>query len=153
MSIIDAVLIQAELFNDISAKIIPGKARRVEKQSYPGSSLREAVLNAFCHADFSRPSNIILKFSAKEVAITSPGSLYKITLEEMLQGAQTYRNPNLIKVLNRLGYIENFGRGIERIIDAYENETRRQSFLACENFFKVILPNLNYNVTKGVVTE
>lgn len=118
LSIIDAVLTQAELFNNVSAKIIPGKAQREEIVSYPGSSLREAVLNAFCHADYSLPSNITLKFSDKNVVITSPGSLYKITLEEVLSGGQTYRNPNLIKVLDKLGYIENFGRGIERILSA-----------------------------------
>ena len=51
-----------ELFNDTSAKIIPGQISKVETKSYPGASLREGIINAICHADYSLPSNIKVEF-------------------------------------------------------------------------------------------
>ena len=44
-----------------------------------------------------------------------------------------------------MGYIENFGTGIPRTIEAYSGTGKEPSFYDSENFFIVYLPNLNYN--------
>lgn len=105
--------------------------------------MREAILNAFAHADFFIRSNIKVEFFDDKVKITNPGGIYKATLDEILDGVQTYRNPGLVNILNKLHYIENFGTGIPRILKAYEKEKCRPIFEPTENFFKLTLYNLN----------
>lgn len=136
---------QAERLNDVSA-IIDGKSwKRIETRSYPEKSLREIILNAFCHTDFFIRSNIKVEFYKDKAKITSPGGLYKTTLEDILKGVQTYRNERLVHLLDKLGYIENFGTGIPRTIEAYYGTGKEPSFYDSENFFMVYLPNLNYS--------
>ena len=63
-----------------------------------------------------------------------------------MDGIQTYRNPGLVRILNKLNYVENFGTGIPRILNAYEKEEKHPVFDPTENFFKLTLPNLVFNV-------
>lgn len=119
ISIADEILNYSELFNDTSAKIIPGQISRVETKSYPGASLREGIINAICHADYSLPSNIKVEFFRDKVRIIKPGNVYNSTLEAVLGGVQTFRNPALVNVLYKLGFIENYGTSLQRIREAY----------------------------------
>ena len=61
------VLNEAEMFNITSAVIPEVGGIRQETKSYPGKSLREAILNALCHADYSMPSNIKIEFYVDRV--------------------------------------------------------------------------------------
>lgn len=62
----------------------------------------------------------------------------------MLRGVQTYRNERLVHLLDKLGFIENFGTGIPRTLDAYSKSKKKPESYDSENFFVVYLPNLNY---------
>ena len=143
ISIADEILNYSELFNDTSAKIIPGQISRVETKSYPGASLREGIINAICHADYSLPSNIKVEFFRDKVRIINPGNVYNSTLEAVLGGVQTFRNPALVNVLYKLGFIENYGTGLQRIREAYENEELKPEFKVIDRYFFLTLPNLN----------
>ena len=55
-----------------------------------------------------------------------------------------HRRDTKDNTLNKLHYIENFGTGIPRILDAYKNSERKLAFEPSENFFVLKLPNLNY---------
>ena len=136
---------QAERMNDVSAVIDRKTWKRIETSSYPGNSLREIVLNAFCHTNYFIRSNIKIEFYKDKAKITSPGGLYKTTLEDMLKGVQTYRNERLVHLLDKLGLIENYGTGIPRTLNAYKGTGKEPEFYDSENFFIVYLPNLNYN--------
>lgn len=103
-------------------------------ESYSGASLREGILNAFCHADYFIRSNIKLEFFPNELKITNPGGIYKATLEDIMNGIQTYRNPGLVYILNKLGYIENFGSGIPRIVNAFLQSALKPEFRPTEIF-------------------
>ena len=61
-----------------------------------------------------------------------------------MSGVQTYRNPGLVNILSKLHYIENFGTGIPRILQAYEGADRQPVFNPSGNFFMLTLPNQNY---------
>ena len=61
-----------------------------------------------------------------------------------MNGVQTYRNPGLVHVFDKLGMIENYGTGIPRTIESYKNYDVKPEFKATENFFFVTLPNINY---------
>lgn len=113
--------------------------------SYPEKALREIILNAFCHSNYFIRSNIKIEFYEDKVKITSPGGLYKSNIEDMLKGVQTYRNQRLVHLLDKMNYIENFGTGIPRTLEAYESSLKKPEFYNSENFFIVYLPNLNYN--------
>ena len=80
--------------------------------------------------------------------ITSPGGLPKgITKEEYLNGyISSLRNPVIGNVFFRLHYIEMFGTGIRRIMDAYADEAVKPEFEITDNTVKVILPCKNRNV-------
>lgn len=104
-----------------------------------------AFLNAFCHCNYFIRSNIKIEFYKDKVKITSPGGLYKTCLDDMLKGVQTYRNTRLVHLLDKLGFIENFGTGIPKTLDAYSKFTKKPEFFDNENFFMVYLPNLNYS--------
>lgn len=141
---LECTLDNAANFNDISAVISPGSWQRKETVSYPGSSLREAILNAFCHSNYFIRSNIKIEFFDDKVKITNPGGIYQATLEQIMSGVQTYRNPGLVNILSKLHYIENFGTGIPRILQAYKGADRQPVFNPSGNFFMLTLPNQNY---------
>ncbi|MCR5348987.1 MAG: hypothetical protein K6E59_05230 [Bacilli bacterium] len=101
------------------------------------------VLNAFCHANHYVRSNIKIEFFPSECRVTSPGGIYHATLEDLLDGIQTYRNPRLVNVFDKLGLIENYGTGIPRTLEAYVPFDEKPLFKPSDNSFIVRLPNLN----------
>ena len=77
-----------------------------------------------------------------KVRIINPGNVYNSTLEAVLGGVQTFRNPALVNVLYKLGFIENYGTGLQRIREAYENEELKPDFKVIDRYFFLTLPNL-----------
>ena len=71
-------------------------------------------------------------------------------MNEIMNGVQTYRNPRLVHIFDKLGMIENFGTGIPRTIDSYKNYNVKPEFNATENFFFVTLPNINYYQNESI---
>ena len=76
--------------------------------------------------------------------ITSPGGIFNASLEDIMNGVQTYRNPKLVHIFDKLGMIENFGTGIPRTIYSYEDYDIQPEFKITNNFFVVTLPNINF---------
>ncbi len=148
--VLDQVLDYINLFNDTSARVIGSDATRTEVKSYPDPSLREAVVNAFAHFDPSFPSDIKIEFYPDRVEIGSPGSLYHTTMKEVLKGRQSFRNPNLVYVLNKFGFIENYATGLKKILSAYGKYSVQPIIEPTDNFFIVTLPNVKYNETANV---
>ena len=85
-----------------------------------------------------------IEFYDDRVEITSPGGILDGTLEEILSGYQTFRNPGLVRVLDKFDYIENFGKGMKRIQEAYENSDKKPSFDVNNTYFRIVLPDLNF---------
>lgn len=108
-------------------------------------NITSAVFLSFCLTNYFIRSNIKVEFYKDKAKITSPGGLYKTTLEDVLKGVQTYRNERLVHLLDKLGLIENYGTGIARTLNAYKGTGRKPEFYDSENFFIVYLPNLNYH--------
>lgn len=131
---LDLALENAANYNDVAAIIDNTSGKRIETISYPGVSLREAILNAFAHANYFIRSNIKIEFYEYKVKITNPGGIFQATLKQIFDDVQTYRNPGLVNILSKLQYIENFGTGIPRILLAYENSVRHPEFIPSESF-------------------
>ena len=70
-----------------------------------------------------------------------------------MNGVQTYRNPRLVHVFDKLGLIENFGTGIPRTKEAYKEYESKPEFKDTGNFFIVTLPNVNYSDTDYQIND
>ena len=87
-----------------------------EYPTYPDIALREALLNAFCHADYRIASPILVKQFRRRLEITNPGRLVGgITPDNILHHAPVARNPCLVDALVRLHLINRANLGIQRI--------------------------------------
>ena len=97
--------------------VMTGRPEREQKWDYPLEALREALINAVCHRDYTILSNIEIRIFDDKLIIRSPGSLpYGITLEELFKPhSSTLRNKGLAEVLYDTELIEQWGSGIEKI--------------------------------------
>ena len=95
-------------------------SRREETRPIPALVLREALVNAVAHRDYSISSRkISVTVFSDRVEIVSPGRLPNtVTLEKIKTGNSAPRNLLLVKVLDNLRYIDGLGRGIPLIIRA-----------------------------------
>ena len=93
-----------------------GDALRRGGQRYDADGVREAVLNALLHRDYSRLNACYIQFHPDHLLITSPGGFPAgITLANLLVHEPMPRNPRLVDACKRLGLVEQTGRGIDRI--------------------------------------
>lgn len=91
--------------------------RRKDVWSIPLVLLREAVINALVHADYSqRGAPIRVSFFDDRIEIESPGILLPgMTVEDMRQGVSKIRNHVIARVFRELNLIEQWGSGVRRI--------------------------------------
>jgi len=92
--------------------------RRVTEYTYPPEVLREAIVNAVAHRDYTIGGmNIGLWLYPDRLEIDSPGNLPNtITIERMKSGARYHRNQTIVDYLRDMEYIEGSGRGVSRKI-------------------------------------
>ena len=86
--------------------------RRKDVWSIPLTILREAVINAVVHADYSQKgAPIRIAFFNDRIEIENPGILLPgLTMEDMLQGVSKIRNRVIARVFRELDLIEQWGR-------------------------------------------
>ena len=92
--------------------------QRVDSWQYPESVVREAVVNALVHRDYSiAGTDIMLEIYSDRLEITSPGRLPNtITLDGMKAGARYARNQTLVNIMRDYGYAEARGMGVRNKI-------------------------------------
>lgn len=136
-------------FSNLSNKkkiIITGKAQREEHLDIPEKALREAIVNCYCHRDWTLSGDIKIEFYDDRVMIFSPGSLPDgLTLENIKQGMVAKRNRILVSALDKADMIENYASGIRRIFQDYEDHEKQPNFYISENGVIVTLYNRNYD--------
>ena len=93
------------------------EVRRKDVWSIPLGILREAVINALVHADYSqRGAPIRVVFLDDRIEIDNPGLfLPGLTLEDIKQGTSKIRNTVIARVFRELNLIEQWGTGVRRI--------------------------------------
>ena len=91
---------------------------REELTEYPPFAVREALVNAVCHRDYSiKGRRTEIRMYADRLEIISPGGLPGyITLDNLVEEHYS-RNPRLVNGLYQWGYIEELGLGIDRMIE------------------------------------
>jgi ATP-dependent DNA helicase RecG len=136
VTIIDDELIEGNVIEQIDKAIdfvkkhlkirfeITGEARRREIWEYPLDAIREAVINAVCHRDYTESSDIQIRIYDNELFVWSPGKLpLGITLEDLYKPhTSVLRNKLIAQLFFDIGFIERWGTGIERMINACKNQ-------------------------------
>ena len=92
---------------------------RVETYEYPREAVREALLNAVAHKDYSGGAPIQIKVYKDRILIWNDGQLPdNWTIHNLLKrhSSKPY-NPDIANTLFRSGYIESWGRGIEKMMN------------------------------------
>ncbi len=110
---------QTELFikNHLRLKAEINGLQRTETYELPIPAIREALVNAVLHRDYSNPGRDIKVGVYDDILnIVSPGGLPSgLTLADLRLGRSEIRNRVLARVFKALGYIEQWGSGIQRI--------------------------------------
>lgn len=103
----------------IKTIIDPDTGRRRDKSEYPLNAVREAVLNALIHRDYSEHTEgtpVQINFFKDRLEIHSPGNLYgRMTVEQLGVARPDLRNPALAVMAESLTGAENRYSGIPTI--------------------------------------
>jgi ATP-dependent DNA helicase RecG len=98
--------------------------QRVDRQVYPDVVLREAIVNALVHRDYSIiGTDITIALFADRLEIQSPGRLPNtVTLDSMRDGLRYARNQTLVNIMRDYRYVDFRGMGIrDKIIPGMRN--------------------------------
>jgi len=120
---------------------------RVDREDYPFYAIREALINAVVHRDYSFSGSILIHIFEDRMEFVSVGGLVAgLTLDDIMLGISESRNKNLAACFYRLKLIESYGTGIQRIYESYSKYSVEPEFKISENAFVVVLPNVNYKI-------
>jgi len=97
--------------------VMTGKPAREQVWDYPLEALREAIINAVCHRDYTISSNTEVRIYDDKLIVWSPGGLpLGITLEDLYKPhPSVLRNKGIAEVLYDIGWVEQWGSGIDKM--------------------------------------
>jgi len=145
------VLDKLNIENKTYAKIT--SSTRIEKSMIDKTALREAVINAIVHNDYSLEVPPLFEFFSDRLTITSYGGLVSGLSEiDFFNCRSMPRNRELMRVFKDIGLVEHLGSGMNRILNAYDANV----FDLTPNFLIVTFPfadsfsttNKKFNVLK-----
>ena len=112
---------------------------RKDKYELPPESIREAIINSVCHRCYMDHSCVQIAIYDNRVEITSPGMLYGgLTLEQAISGRSKIRNVCIAEIFSRMGIIEQWGTGLQRMIQGCrEYGVREPEFIDMGDAFRV----------------
>lgn len=116
--------------------------RRTTEWLYPLEAIRETVINALVHRDWTRFVDIEVSIYSDRIEIISPGALTNsMTVEKMIAGQRSPRNPLIVEVLRDYGYVEHRGMGIRvKVIPLMKEASgRAPDFEETEDYLKTTL--------------
>ena len=124
---------------------------RVDQRDYPLEAIREALLNAIVHRDYSFSSPILISIFDDRIEFTNIGGLVRgVSYADIMLGLSVLRNQNLANVFYRLKLIEAYGTGILKINESYMDFDRKPCFEVTDHAFKLTLPNKNNALARSV---
>lgn len=121
------------------AKIVGSK--REERYEFPDLALREVVVNALVHRDYSNKGTYVqVTIYGNRIEVSNPGTLPPGVTIENLKNAQFSRNNIIAQVMRDMEYMEEFGRGIDLIYSQMlQWDLPEPLFKNVSNVFKVTL--------------
>ena len=135
---INNVIDKLKVENKTAIKIT-GNAEREQENLVDPTALREAILNMFCHNDYSYGSEPYIIIHDDKFELYSYGGLPQgLSKEEFFKAKSLPRNRELMRVMSDLDMAEHLGRGMRRIM----NHLSEQDFEITDNFITI---NFKYN--------
>ncbi|NLL94412.1 MAG: AAA family ATPase [Thermoplasmatales archaeon] len=117
---------------------------REDSRDYPPEAVREALINAVAHRDYSINGSTLVSMFNDKMTVSSIGGLNKgISKEDILLGTSSRRNEGLASVMYRLGIMETYGTGIPRIMGMYRDEPLSPTIEITTGLFKITLPKMS----------
>ncbi|GFP27672.1 AlbA family DNA-binding domain-containing protein [Candidatus Hakubella thermalkaliphila] len=97
--------------------VMTGRPAREQIWDYPLEALREALINAVCHRDYTIPSNTDVRIYDDKLIVWSPGGLpFGITIEDLYKPhSSVLRNKGIGGIFYDMGWIEQWGSGIDKM--------------------------------------
>ncbi len=132
----------------LAAKI--NESMREDIPQYPPQAVREALINAIVHADYSmKGSRIQIAVFRDRIEITNPGNLpYGQTMELALLGVSRMRNRIMGRLFREIKLIERLGTGLKRIVSVYaKTNAKPPVFQELSTHFRVTLYSIDTHAT------
>lgn len=110
---------------------------------YSNDALREALLNAFVHRDWTRSIEVEVVNYSDRLEVTSPGTLQNsMTIEKMLAGQRSPRNPIIVEIMRDYGYVDARGMGVRRKIVPLTRDYagKDAGFDLTDDYLRVVIP-------------
>jgi predicted HTH transcriptional regulator len=149
-AVLDAI---AFIERNTMTKSIIGRTHRVDVPQYPPIVLREAVINAVVHADYSfKGATIQIAIFSDRIEITNPGALpYGLSLEKALSGVSQLRNRVIGHIFRELGLIERWGSGLGRMMEVCHTQgIKPPKFEELDHHFRVTLYHETHPMLAGI---
>jgi predicted HTH transcriptional regulator len=142
-SVLDKIAVENTTFATITSK------ERIERKLWNPVALREAILNAIVHNDYTREVPPKFEIFDDRIEITSAGSLPEgLSKEDFFEGVSIPRNKELMRVYKDLELVEQLGSGVPRILESYGKEC----FRFMDNFTRMTFP-ISEQVTPQVTPQ
>ena len=118
---------------------------RKDERDYPLEAIREALLNAVVHREYSFSGSTLVNIYEDRIEFISLGGIISgLSLDSIMLGVSQSRNEKLANVFYRLHLIEAYGTGIKKIFTNYEKYNMKPIIRAEVGAFQVVLPNIHY---------
>jgi len=102
--------------------------------------IREAVLNALAHRDYSITSEVVIKQFPQKINIINPGGFPKgVTLDNILTVSSTPRCRLITEILEKTGLVERSGQGVDKIYSITLSEGKADPDYKSSDMFQVSL--------------
>lgn len=121
---------------------VDASIRRERTWLYPVEAIREAIVNAVAHRDWTRYEEIEVARYADRLEVLSPGALRNsMTVKKMVAGQRSPRNPLIVEVLRDYGYVDARGMGVRnKIIPLLrEKNGTEPEFIATEDHLRLVM--------------
>jgi len=129
-NVLDKIDIENKTLTKITSK------ERNEQRLWHPIALREAIINAFVHSDFTNEVPPKFEIFKDRIEITSAGSLPDgLSTSEFFDGFSIPRNKELMRIFKDLELVEQLGSGIPRILEHYN----KNCFHFSENFLRITI--------------
>ena len=144
------VLDKIDLENKTITKIT--SKERGNKRLWDAIALREAVINAFVHNDYTIEVPPKFEIFDDRIEITSAGGLPDgLSKDEFFEGYSVPRNKEIMRIYKDLNLVEHLGSGVPRILETYSKDC----FKFSANFLRMTFPSaaLVSNLATDLVTD
>lgn len=141
--LIEKFALTIEPFITQESSEIDENMRREKTSFYPWEAVRETVINALAHRDWTRAVDVEVTNYSDRLEVISPGKLQNsMTISKMVAGQRSPRNTLIMEILRDYAYVDSRGMGVRtKVIPLMKKFNQAEPiFEATEDYLKTVLP-------------